>query len=99
MTIAKAAFYSALTVCSVLLLKVFRKHALRRGLPLPPGPTGFPIIGNVLDIDIVSPWLSYEEWGKRYGEHCVLDVWWSLLVKLCRWSCLRQLTRPRLRHH
>ena len=72
MTIANAAFYFALTSCSVLLFKVCRKHVLWRGLPFPPGPTGLPIIGSVFNINIVSPWLTYEEWGKRYGEHCIL---------------------------
>jgi hypothetical protein len=38
-----------------------------RQLPLPPGPKGLPIIGNLLDIPQEKPWLVYNEWADRYG--------------------------------
>ncbi|KIM57159.1 hypothetical protein SCLCIDRAFT_187520 [Scleroderma citrinum Foug A] len=46
----------------------------RRGLRSLPGPKCLPFIGNLLDIDIAAPWLTYTEWGKRYGGivHCTL---------------------------
>ena len=40
-----------------------------KGLPLPPGPKGYPLIGNLFKFPIVSPWLVYEEWCKTYGTH------------------------------
>ncbi|KZV75110.1 cytochrome P450 [Peniophora sp. CONT] len=36
-------------------------------LPLPPGPPGFPLIGNALDIPQMHPYRTYEEWGRKYG--------------------------------
>jgi cytochrome P450 len=39
----------------------------RRGLPYPPGPSGWPIIGNLLDIPSTSTWLAYTEFSKKYG--------------------------------
>ena len=40
-----------------------------KGLPLPPGPKGYPLIGNLFDFPIVNPWLVYEKWCNTYGEH------------------------------
>ncbi|KAL4062922.1 cytochrome P450 [Scleroderma yunnanense] len=68
MTITNIVFYFALTLGSILIFKTSRKRIIRGGLPLPPGPIGLPVIGNVFGINIVAPWLTYEEWAKRYGD-------------------------------
>lgn len=36
-------------------------------LPLPPGPSGLPLIGNVLDIPQSEPHKTYMQWGHKYG--------------------------------
>ncbi|KAN0092733.1 Cytochrome P450, partial [Tylopilus felleus] len=56
-----------LVFCIAYVLSAWRRRRLRDGLSLPPGPTGLPLIGSVLDINTVHPWLSYEQWGKQYG--------------------------------
>ena len=33
---------------------------------LPPGPRGYPIIGNILDLRS-KPWIKFAEWRKNYG--------------------------------
>ena len=38
-------------------------------LPLPPGPKGYPLLGNLFNIPIDKPWLVYDEWRKTYGKH------------------------------
>lgn len=38
-----------------------------KNLPLPPGPKGYPIIGNLLDMPQDKPWIAYNEWSKTYG--------------------------------
>ncbi|KAJ8590892.1 cytochrome P450 [Rhizopogon salebrosus TDB-379] len=35
--------------------------------PYPPGPQRLPIIGNILDMPRLKPWLTFTEWGKNYG--------------------------------
>jgi hypothetical protein len=47
-----------------LAVNVFRT---RRQLPLPPGPKGLPLIGNVLQLPSEEPWKVYHQWGQQYG--------------------------------
>ncbi|KAN0135349.1 Cytochrome P450 [Lactarius tabidus] len=55
--------------CVVLFLYTVRRK--RHTLPLPPGPKGLPILGNVLDIPSKSQWLTYWQWGKQYDSDIV----------------------------
>lgn len=36
-------------------------------LPLPPGPKGLPVVGNLFDIPTDKPWLVYDKWFQQYG--------------------------------
>ena len=49
------------------ILLTFRDHRKRRGLPYPPGPRSFPVIGNLLDVPKLSPWSAYAKMSKRHG--------------------------------
>ncbi|KAL1672541.1 cytochrome P450 [Schizophyllum commune] len=40
-------------------------HRRRRLPPLPPGPKGWPIIGNLLDIPSTYEWEKYMEWARE----------------------------------
>ncbi|KAF8815154.1 cytochrome P450 [Phlegmacium glaucopus] len=44
------------------------------GLPLPPGPKGYPLIGNLFDMPLYKVWLVYDEWFKTYGDMIYLNV-------------------------
>ncbi|KAF8971478.1 cytochrome P450 [Flammula alnicola] len=52
-------------IASYLLRLLLRR---RKDLPLPPGPKGYPVIGNVYDVPHHYPWLTYADWAKKYGD-------------------------------
>ncbi|KAF8879274.1 cytochrome P450 [Infundibulicybe gibba] len=62
----------AVVLCTVLYLASRRANALR--LPLPPGPRGLPVIGNLLDVPTTNQWLVFDEWAKKYGDLMHVDV-------------------------
>src|SRR5713101_4696105 len=51
----------------LFLLVKFRDNRRRRGLPYPPGPQSWPIMGNFLDVPIEKPWITYTDMSKKYG--------------------------------
>jgi hypothetical protein len=71
-----------LTGVGVYLVKqvVIKKNST----PYPPGPRGWPLIGNILDMPRIKPWVTFTEWGQIYGE--CLPFPKSCIIKslLCR---------------
>lgn len=51
-------------------------------LPLPPGPPGLPIIGNLHQMAMSRVWLQWHEWGKKYGPVIYLSVLGKSIVIL-----------------
>ncbi|KII84162.1 hypothetical protein PLICRDRAFT_46528 [Plicaturopsis crispa FD-325 SS-3] len=35
--------------------------------PLPPGPKGLPVVGNVADMPSSEEWLTFSQWGEKWG--------------------------------
>jgi hypothetical protein len=59
--LALAAVFCAFFVRYLLQRRTERRKAL------PPGPPGYPLIGNALEIPTSQEWLTYAKWGKQYG--------------------------------
>ncbi|KAH9174424.1 cytochrome P450 [Lactarius sanguifluus] len=73
----------------------FRDHRRRRGLPYPPGPKPWPIIGNLLDSPKQSPWVAYAEMSKQHGDILYLQVFGQSVVVLCSPSVVKDLFEKR----
>ncbi|KAG2133523.1 cytochrome P450 [Suillus bovinus] len=42
--------------------------------PYPPGPPGWPLIGNIADMPHNKAWLTFAKWGKKYGDILHVEV-------------------------
>ncbi|KAI1795415.1 cytochrome P450 [Ganoderma leucocontextum] len=53
----------------VLFVLILRTAILRkRRDPMPPGPAGWPIIGNAFDVPVNYQWKTFAKWGERWGD-------------------------------
>ncbi|KAI9441790.1 cytochrome P450 [Lactarius indigo] len=77
------------------LLLAFRDHRRRRGLPYPPGPPSWPIIGNLLDVPKLSPWLAYANMSKKYGDVLCIKVLGQVVIVLCSPTAIKDLLERR----
>ncbi|EJC99662.1 cytochrome P450 [Fomitiporia mediterranea MF3/22] len=54
--------------CILACLWQFRSWRKNRDRPpLPPGPKGLPLIGNILDMPEAEEWEAARKWGEKYG--------------------------------
>lgn len=62
-------FLTAWHVVAAVLLALIVNAAVvrRRRTPLPPGPRGWPVIGNVFDMPASYHWKTFAMWGEQYG--------------------------------
>lgn len=63
-----------ITVALILSVLLVRRYITRRGVLLPPGPKGLPVIGNVLQVPKDFAWLQFAKWGEEFGSCSYSDL-------------------------
>lgn len=68
MSTCRSLTFDILTPVAIVLatFTITRCLSIRRR-KYPPGPPGWPILGNMLDLPVNKHWLQYDSWTKQYG--------------------------------
>ncbi|EIM88804.1 cytochrome P450 [Stereum hirsutum FP-91666 SS1] len=64
-------------LAAVLLYKVLSRKS---GLPLPPGPKGWPLIGNALEFPSSKAWTTFAKWGEQWGGIMSINVMGQTII-------------------
>ncbi|TFK27945.1 cytochrome P450 [Coprinopsis marcescibilis] len=80
---------------SVILLASRKSRRNPRRLPYPPGPRGYPIIGNLLDVPPKFAHKVYNEWSLKYGDMIYLNVLGKPILVLNSLSRIEDLLETR----
>ncbi|KAG8884710.1 hypothetical protein FRB97_003494 [Tulasnella sp. 331] len=70
---SSSAFLAVATV-GVTAATYYHYGRSKQSLSLPPGPAGDWIIGNLRQMPTSYPWLTYAEWGRKYGPLTYINV-------------------------
>lgn len=62
------AFFVAVALLAAAWTLHRRLSRNTKGLPLPPGPKPYPVIGNLFDVPRVAAWKGFSNWSDTYGE-------------------------------
>ncbi|KAL4734143.1 Fumitremorgin C synthase [Aspergillus similis] len=90
-TISPAVLVLAITLPILLFwfvhILLTRQHGKR--LPLPPGPTKLPIIGNIHQVPRQFPWKKYKEWADIYGPIMSFQFAGTTTVVFSSWDLIK----------
>jgi hypothetical protein len=60
-------FLDALVFFGMIIAIHYLRQKQRKLPPLPPGPKGWPIIGNMFQLPQSKQWEVYKAWSDQYG--------------------------------
>ncbi|KAL2095976.1 hypothetical protein ACEWY4_008124 [Coilia grayii] len=73
----------------LLLLLVWKRRG-SRGLPLPPGPTGLPLLGNLPQMDNRAPYKTFMKWSEQYGPVMTVHLGLQRFVVLTGYQTVKE---------
>ncbi|KIY50241.1 cytochrome P450 [Fistulina hepatica ATCC 64428] len=76
-TVALALFVGILT--SWVFWGIYKHSRRRANSPCPPGPKGYPIVGNI-DTPIEYTWVKFAQWTKEYGDVFSLNIFGKNII-------------------
>ncbi|KAF6752828.1 cytochrome P450 98A3 [Ephemerocybe angulata] len=85
-------FAAAFTIRGIVLSRRSRNP---KRLPLPPGPRGVPIMGNMSNIPKTKPWEGYQKLCEEYGGMVYLEVLGTKLLVVSRMDHAEELLEKR----
>lgn len=93
MFLSSASLIAVLLALVLLIVTTSARKKTPPGSKLPPGPSGYPLVGNLPSIPQKHSWLQFYEWSKTYGplyrlniagrEHFIISTE-SIANDLCR---------------
>ncbi|KAL8744284.1 MAG: hypothetical protein Q9184_008016 [Pyrenodesmia sp. 2 TL-2023] len=92
-SITRAALIFLSGIVLTLAVVSYRYYAFRRRLP--PGPPGFPLVGNLLEMPKSHPWLTHTELHKKYGPIFSMQFGLSTVIFLGTQQVARDLLEKR----
>lgn len=82
-SVSSSALLIVIMVLLVIVTPLFnRRRTPLLHLPLPPGPSGLPFIGNVSSMPSTHAWITYAQWAKTYGDVLHVHVFGKSLIIL-----------------
>ncbi|XP_032901872.1 cytochrome P450 2D26-like isoform X1 [Amblyraja radiata] len=83
--------FPALAVfCTVFALAFDLMKRWKKCGNYPPGPRALPFLGNLLQVDLHNPHLSFTKLRKKYGDVMSLDFGWTNMVVLSGYKALKE---------
>jgi cytochrome P450 len=75
------AFLDTILICvgAFCLVQILQRRR-SNSLPLPPGPSGWPLLGNLLEHPLERAWETYAKWAEQYGSIFSLSILGQRLV-------------------
>ncbi|KAI5361638.1 Putative cytochrome P450 [Septoria linicola] len=79
----------------VFVVVLYRRIVVKDSLPLPPGPKGYPIVGNTLQIPKEHAWRQYLKWSKMFGPVYSLNIAGSTFIIISSYEAAHELLNKR----